>query len=104
MVVHTDPLSYSRQTFVRLRQTCAACPANWAPHINQQRFELLRVCRDLIHVLDGWKVFEAPGVEPVFTNRKGARVESRMRARSDEIWILDLAAGRGHSVLRAAPR
>jgi len=41
-----------------------------------------------------WKVFEAPGVEPVFPNREGALsyAENRMRARSGEIRILDLAA------------
>ena len=41
-----------------------------------------------------WKVFEAPGEEPVFPDREGALsyAESRMRARSGEIRILDLAA------------
>jgi hypothetical protein len=41
-----------------------------------------------------WKAFEAPGVEPVFPDREGALsyAESRMRARSGEIRILDLAA------------
>jgi hypothetical protein len=40
-----------------------------------------------------WKVFEAPGVEPVFPNRGGALsyAESRMRTQSGEIRILDRA-------------
>jgi len=41
----------------------------------------------------GWKVFEAPGVEPVFPDREGALsyADSRMRSRSGEIRILNPA-------------
>jgi len=41
-----------------------------------------------------WRVFESPGVEPVFPDREGALsyAQSRMRARSGEIRIFDLAA------------
>ena len=40
-----------------------------------------------------WKVFEAPGVEPVFPDRDGALsyASSRMRSRSGEVRIISSA-------------
>jgi hypothetical protein len=53
-----------------------------------------------------WKVFEARGVEPVFPDRDGALsyAESRMRARSGEIRILDSAGAVEEVVSFTAPR
>jgi hypothetical protein len=52
-----------------------------------------------------WKVFEAPGVQPVFPDREGALsyADTRMRSRSGEIRIFDWTGAAEEVISFAAP-
>jgi hypothetical protein len=49
---------------------------------------------------NGWKVFEAPGVEPVFSKKAQAinYAENRASSRSGEIRILDSSGDLEHTI------
>jgi hypothetical protein len=49
---------------------------------------------------NGWKVFEVPGVEPVFLEKRQASNYASNRAsfRSGEIRVLDLIGNVGHTI------
>jgi hypothetical protein len=48
----------------------------------------------------GWKVFEAPGVEPVFPEKRQAidYAETRARFRTGEIRVLDSSGNVEHTI------